>query len=504
MFPTTAGNLLPDVIGRRYSRDGHISSIVTLKTAVGILVVLMYIRFSPGRVEGLQLKYDIVQIIIIVFIVISICIYLFLIVYILCFHYFWTRSYSKRKHLFLKMSFIAIFTPCNIAYLAMKVSIHLTCKVRPENKNSLTIHIIYECFFIVFLIFQMIFLCMSSGKNLYRSCLTHYAATTVIASNVAIAFYNSVKNHFEEVLHHSDKLDCSNQTTVALVYESTKLYLEPTVIENSLLCILVLKEIFTRSQDNEADNEITAPTYNIKHKILCIILLSIAFIFPYFLLKILLFKNRNISNNFYLFQACAYAIVKLVMYLVLIKCFHLLAVKGTYYSKSTKTSLKLSHYLILFSAFGSEIFFGINFVAAVSVTGKKSFAVNNILQFITTYVQTVLILQMKDYKTIDDRQNAISISGTFLFLSSVNFGLWLYDTFLETEYFDKHYYTAQYYRFTTTIILRDLFVPIVIFYRFKCFISFFKLSAFTPPFVKWFLSLLDMVNPRRWFRRRQN
>ncbi|XP_071131555.1 uncharacterized protein [Mytilus edulis] len=56
VFPTTAGNLLPDVIGRRYSRDGHISSIVTLKTAVGILVVLMYIRFSPGRVEGLQLN----------------------------------------------------------------------------------------------------------------------------------------------------------------------------------------------------------------------------------------------------------------------------------------------------------------------------------------------------------------------------------------------------------------------------------------------------------------
>ncbi|XP_052069081.1 uncharacterized protein LOC127708277 [Mytilus californianus] len=57
VFPATAGNLLPDVIGRRHSRDGQISSIVTLKAAVGILVVLMYIRFSPGRMEGLQLKH---------------------------------------------------------------------------------------------------------------------------------------------------------------------------------------------------------------------------------------------------------------------------------------------------------------------------------------------------------------------------------------------------------------------------------------------------------------
>ncbi|CAG2187261.1 unnamed protein product [Mytilus edulis] len=56
VFPTTAGNLLQDVIGRQHSQDGQISSIVTLKTAVGVLVVLMYIRFSPGRIEGLQLN----------------------------------------------------------------------------------------------------------------------------------------------------------------------------------------------------------------------------------------------------------------------------------------------------------------------------------------------------------------------------------------------------------------------------------------------------------------
>ncbi|CAC5397955.1 unnamed protein product [Mytilus coruscus] len=199
VFPITAGNLLPDVIGRRHSRDGQISSIVTLKTAIGILIVLMYIRFSPGKIEG---------------------------------------------------------------------------------------------------------------KNLYRSCLTHYAATIVIASNVAIVFYKSVKNHFEEVLHHNDKLECSNQTIASLVYDSTKLYLEPTVIENSLLCILLLKEIFSESHDNKKDHDITTSTHKIVHKILLLL--------------------------------------------------------------------------------DQKYFLGLNFAASISITGKESFAVNNVLQFITTYVQTVL------------------------------------------------------------------------------------------------------------------
>ncbi|CAC5397956.1 unnamed protein product [Mytilus coruscus] len=158
--------------------------------------------------------------------------------------------------------------------------------------------------------------------------------------------------------------------------------------------------------------------------------------------------------------------------------------------------------LVVLIALGSEVFFGLNFAASVDKVEKQTvlYTVNNVLQFITTFVQTVLIIQMKDYKTIND----VSVSATFLFLALVNFGLWLYDTFLETVYFDHLYYTTLYYGQTTTMTIRHLFVPMVIFYRFKCFLSFFELSAFTPPFVDRLLGAVDKMKRKVCCQRQQS
>ncbi|XP_052071572.1 uncharacterized protein LOC127709912 [Mytilus californianus] len=501
VLPTTAGNLLPGENESQHSRDGKISSLVALKTAVGILVVLMYIRFGSTSLQGLQIKYDIVQILIIIFLVISFFIYLVFIFGIVYYPNSWTYSESKRKHTCLKMLFIVIFTPCNIAYLAIKVSVHVKCTVNPENRQSLSIHIIYECLFIVFLIFQMLFMCMSSGKNLYKSCLIHYAATIVIASNVAIVFYSSLKTHFEEILHHDAKIECFNQTIAFSIYDSSKLYLEPTVIENALLCILVIKEIFSCSHDNQKDH-IETQIYAIRGKLMCVTVLAVVFVFPYFLLRILLLHNNDSSNHLYFVQACTFAVLKFIMYIVLIKCFHFLLINCRNYYTTSETPLKLNHYLILFSALGSEVFFGLNFAASVDKVETQTvlYAVNNVLQFITTFVQTVLIIQMKDYKKIED----VSVSATFLFLALVNFGLWLYDTFLEAVYFDHLHYTTLYYGQTTTLTIRHLFVPMVIFYRFKCFLSFFELSAFTPPFVDRLLGAVDKMKRKVCCQRQQS
>ncbi|XP_052071584.1 uncharacterized protein LOC127709920 [Mytilus californianus] len=393
-----------------------------------------------------------------------------------------------------KIVFLGIFTVTCITFHAMRVSIHIVCPESSTTDNIL--RIVYDCEISLFYVLQFTFIMLYSKRIVYPSCLTHFGATVLAVTNAATFISHSTKAYFEEKGDHQKITDCLNQTITYEVYHSIKPFLDPTLLENALFAILFINDIFSsckvRSGENNpaTDQTLKDPrsvelpvnaqslTKRPIRKWISIVCFGSIICSPYVVIRLVQSHNDHEQPfALYITQTVFFLIFKSLNYLAVIKCFYFLRRKGQQHVKSSTTSLNLSHYLILLSAFGTVIYFGLHLIASF-VSREKLYLMGNIMNMMATFVQTILILQMKDYQKINDKTKISSISNMFLFLSITNLGLWVYATFIEAHFIYKQFYAVQFYGYETMLMVKNIVLPMCIFYRFKCFLAFLDLSGY--------------------------
>lgn len=420
--------------------------------------------------ERMEIKVDIVQISTSGLLIASILIYFML---LSTYRIISVKDVHKRSHLFVKIAFVVFFTPCNILHVSSHICIYFSC--RDLQDKSVNVHIVYRVLLLVFVFLQMIFILLFSGKSLLNSCIINFSGAVVLVTNISTACYHLLAEHFEGFVHENIT-DCKNYSKAYRVHERLKPYLDPTMVENSLLAILILKELYDTVEKNVlpanpddhlnscmVDNSLNS-TRNVFTKALLSALLGILMSVPYFVFEI----HRPFQFAIYMF------IVKFLTYLALIYCFILIQPNYFQKVKSVKTRLNLNHYLILISGFGSTVYFCLNVIAAF-YEGSFVYLPNAVFEVVTTFLQSVLILQMKDHENMNKEEKKIVLSILFMFLSFINFGIWSYDTFFPKVYTYVSYAT-KFYGYNVMVKVRHVLVPILIFYRFKCFLSFLELS----------------------------
>lgn len=83
---------------------------------------------------------------------------------------------------------------------------------------------------------------------------------------------------------------------------------------------------------------------------------------------------------------------------------------------------------------------------------------------------------MNNYE-IEFRENCFFISNLFLFMSFVNGGLWSYDCFFNTMFAEIEDYSSKLYGLDKWQMINHVLDPIVIFYRFNCFMFLLDKSS---------------------------
>lgn len=380
----------------------------------------------------------------------------------------------------IKIVFLFVFTGTCITFHAMKISIHIVCPEYSTIDNIL--RIFYDCEISLFHILQLTFIVRYSKRTIFQSCSTFFCATILVVTNASTFVFHSTKAYILETGHHEENADCLNQTITNDVFNRTKPFLDPTLLENALLGILLIYDIFSRCQINSADeNQNTNDIIKNSCVFPCVVVISsLIMCAPYFVFKLIQLcdNDQEQSSAFTIMQPIYFIIFKVVNGLVVSKCFYYLHVNGQKHVKPLATHLNLSHYLILFSVFGTEIEFGVYCIA--SIAKKETLHIlGNIANMFSTFIQTILILQMKDYEKIIEKTRFCDISNMFLYLSMTNLGLWIYTTFLEAQYVYKQLYPVEVYGYQTWQSVDHLLIPMVIFYRFKCFLSFLDLSTYS-------------------------
>lgn len=486
-LPCTAGNYLPNK-----SFDGFISALVTLSVLTAVAIsVLFWTTDSAAQTE--VEKIDPIRIVLIL--VISMAI----LTSILFIHYrsntAINRQINDTKTMMIKFKllFLGLFSVACIYDLSIRITVHLTCKDYPNDENIT--RVVYEIFRILFHSFMFIFIvtCMFFKRVFYKNCLTHYGATILVVANASIFLYHSFKFYYEDERDNSNiTMSCINDTFLRSLYEVPKPYLEPTGVENSLFAILLIKEIFSTTEstyksrnpspvsyDDTPDTVTTHPEnseskYKALFTAVTIILINICTCIALFMIKH--YQLGSEGYGFDIVQSIVYAIVKVAMYAAQTRCFYYLVKHGESYVHTEKVPLEFDHYLLLLSAFGSFIYFVLQFISSIrtNVAIHRIYALKNAMNIITTFTQTVLILHLKDYKNIKDKRGIFSISNTFLYLSLVNFSFWLFDSFYEAHVMYISEYTVEFYGLQTWITIRHMLFPLIVFYRFRCFLTFLE------------------------------
>lgn len=483
VIPFTTGLVKERRNGGFSVHDGSIAGVVLLTTAVIIIFETIYVLSIASS------KLLMIGLLCIGIAVLAFCSFM------AWYHSQWRVLRIVAPSDKLKLKFLLLFCLGNIAYQALTLAMHITCKIYQDVLQialyfgiTWLFHILQTTFIYYFSRFRFV-----NFLSLYYSLVILFIANISMWTQQSIASYKAGNIPLDLNISSDIASPCENDTTLTNAIVLLKPYLEPVLLEYCLLSLIFISEMWPKeithndrreiqeafSFEYEASTDsqmlLSGESISYRHVLspwnrASIITLTIGAIYSasFVIMQCILIyipETRpflsDASFSYFFLGNC-------VKTALLIKCFYAFSSQLQPTVRPRKL-MNLNHFIILASSVVTCGYYGVEIIALTRLSGtfhEIKYIVNALIRIVATILQTIFILQMKQYRKTGNSGSILSIENTFLFLSCVNFGIWFSYTFLTPRYMNKLNQTTRF---------EHSWFPLIIFYHFECFISFYKL-----------------------------
>ncbi|XP_063445270.1 uncharacterized protein LOC134725398 [Mytilus trossulus] len=394
----------------------------------------------------------------------------------------------------LKLKFLWLFCIGNITYQALQLAMHLVCKI-----YNLQVTLFWT-FTWTFQICQTAFIHYFSRFRFANALCLYYGLLVLCVTNISMwtqqTFYTNRIRHeinISNIINNTTS-NCFYADGLATAIAYLNPYLQPVLLEYSLLSLIFLSEMWPKkkvefetsnnflSRDIDDENQTLLvqnddldseqhpllPRSNVWNKnSVCVLVIGFLYNFLFMIIQcIYIYRPRETMTDYRTVSYIIFFCANLVRTPLIIKCFY--ALNGQLRPKQESNSgMSLDQFVIITSSFATCGYYISDWFSespSNTDSGDILFKVNAFFRIIATLFQTLFILQMKHYKKIGDQKPFCSIQNTFLFVSLVNLGIWMSYTFVNPRY-----------RLTpSSFLLESFWFPFVLFYHFECFVAFYK------------------------------
>lgn len=483
VIPFTTGLVKERRNGGFSVHDGSIAGVVLLTTAVIIIFETIYVLSIASS------KLLMIGLLCIGIAVLAFCSFM------AWYHSQWRVLRIVAPSDKLKLKFLLLFCLGNIAYQALTLAMHITCKIYQDVLQialyfgiTWLFHILQTTFIYYFSRFRFV-----NFLSLYYSLVILFIANISMWTQQSIASYKAGNIPLDLNVSSDIASPCENDTTLTNAIVLLKPYLEPVLLEYCLLSLIFISEMWPkeithndRRQIQEAfsfeyeastDSQMLLSGESISYRHVqspwnraSIITLTIGAIYSasFVIMQCILIYIpetmpflSDASFSYFFLGNC-------VKTALLIKCFYAFSSQLQPTVRPRKL-MNLNHFIILASSVVTCGYYGVEIIELTRLSDtfhEIKYIVNALIRIVATILQTIFILQMKQYRKTGNSGSILSIENTFLFLSCVNFGIWFSYTFLIPRYMNKLNQTTRF---------EHSWFPLIIFYHFECFISFYKL-----------------------------
>ncbi|XP_071129142.1 uncharacterized protein [Mytilus edulis] len=394
----------------------------------------------------------------------------------------------------MKLKFLWLFCIGNIIYQALQLAMHLVCKVYDLQVT------LFWAFTWAFQICQTVFIHYFSRFEFANVLCLYYGLLVLFVTNISMwsqqTFYTYRINHDINIsnLINTTVSNCLYVDGLSEAVEYLTPYLQPVLLEYSLLSLIFLSEMWPKKKveferlniflstdaddenqtlliqndDMESEQHPLLPRCSVWHKnSVRVLVIGLLYNFSFLLLQcIYIYGPREQMTDYRTYSNILFFCANFVRTPLIIKCFY--AMNGQLWPKQeTYSGMSLDQFVIITSSFATCGYYISDCFRVVYPNSKPLevlFRINAVLRIFATLFQTLFILQMKHYKKIGNQKPFCSVQNTFLFVSLVNLGIWMSYTFVN----------PRYRLIQSSFVLESFWFPFVIFYHFECFVAFYK------------------------------
>lgn len=463
--------------------DGSIAGVVLLTTAVIIIFETIYVLSVASS------KLLMIGLLCIGFAALAFCSFM------AWYHPQWRVLRTVAPSDKLKLKFLLLFCLGNIAHQALTLAMHIECKIYQDVLQIASyfgitwlFHILQTTFIYYFSRFRFV-----NFLSLYYSLVILFITNISMWTQQSIASYKASTIHLDLNVSSNIASPCDNETTLDSVTVLLKPYLEPVLLEYCLLSLIFISEMwpkeivhndrteiqeaFSTEYEASTDSELLLSSESISYQHVrsswnraSIITLTIGAIYSASFVIIQCISIYIPETRSFLSDASLsyFFLGNCVKTALLIKCFYAFSSQLQPTVRPRKL-MNLNHFIILASSVATCGYYSVQIITLTrhsDTFDEIKSIVNALIKIVATILQTIFILQMKQYMKTGNSRSILSIENTFLFLSCVNFGIWFSYTFVTPQYKNKLNKTTRF---------EHSWFPFVIFYHFECFISFYKL-----------------------------
>ncbi|XP_076075123.1 uncharacterized protein LOC143046047 [Mytilus galloprovincialis] len=425
----------------------------------------------------------------------------------------------------LEIRFYWLFSLACLTYAIINLCFHIECFYINHQRVNASVSIATDIGFFLFYIFQTGFFTRYLHYRFEHRIGVYYGLLIIVVTNLSI-FCREFAILYHDPLSHSHWNStvtdtCHNMSvSTYVILKKSKPFLHPALFEYSLLTMIFLSKVWPREscrddirrasggyenvyesidcgessrlvQRRPASNETdvillslnTTSSNDIDRRTRKFISISLAVIInmPAVVLHILNIINEESMTEF---ASTIYNIVQqfVILYLNL-RCFYMMKrqceLRFREIRKEHYTS-RANQYILLLSSFGIMSFYTVVLYARISSLGKtesdadKMKILLDISRMVSTYLQTVFLLQMKHYQRTINIDSVRSIEYLCLFLAVENLCSWAINTFIDSDTVLIHDVPFRFFGQEKWSHLFRFWYPFIIFYRFKCFVVFYS------------------------------
>jgi len=520
LLPVTAGNIRQRQNGRIF-HDGTISASVMVLCFLSVIFVFTE---SQTNDENSLIRIAVLLSLLSCMVILGIIACIGIAVVIKCKGFdFLTRDRTNTTPTLLRKIFLWFFGIGTIIYCSFKMIRQIVCQkdiiavFRFSDSNA---EIVYYVSVTIFVILEMVFMTVFLSYRFKHSALLHYAMLSMLSANFSVWFYtfSLEKTIISKKVNGTDTnttalQNCMVNSSISHFINGSYPVLSPMYLEFSLVTITMILEIWVpvKMTKSEQTREIQEELGNIDDEdeersplissrststdsfqssleqayrinvssslsFYLQILLSVIIFLPLLICNVIQVSSFKAFSDMH-FVVYVYSIFyKVIMFFVILYGFFSLAhsCKPVRYNKS----LRVREYMLLLAAFGMFQIYIFQMLAASqsSSAAAKTGLVENILSMPVDYLQTIFLIQASRFTKSDTATNSKTMEGTCLVLMLMNFGLWLIDSFLGTQYFPK--ISQQVFGHDQWSFVNTILFPVAVFFRFSTSFGYHRLYHF--------------------------
>lgn len=117
--------------------------------------------------------------------------------------------------------------------------------------------IVEHIFIMIFNFLQVLFLIFCCCHEAKSSCIANFMGRVFIMANASVYLYTSFRFPYDQKLLQNISEGCQNTTFTFSLYIKSNAYVQPAIVANALLSIMLINQIFSNCERTEEETNTT-------------------------------------------------------------------------------------------------------------------------------------------------------------------------------------------------------------------------------------------------------